>query len=970
MTHIRATANSSARRATAWAIAVASIVLLVAGCSGGGGGGSSGGSGGGAVTVAAPMIIAQPQSVRVGEGQTATFAVTAVSSAAVSYQWSRNGAAIAGATGATYSIAVTQLSDDGATFSVVVANAGGSVQSTAATLNVSPIAPSIANNVATSVSVIEGQPASFSVVASGSAPLVFQWRRGGAAIAGATSATYTIAATTLADNGAIFDVVVTNAAGTATSAPFTLTVTARVVAPSIATQPQSQSVRAGNPVTFTVTAAGTAPFTYQWLRNGVAIAGAQAATFTLTTTSASDNGAQFSVVVSNAAGSVTSNSATLTVVAQASLSLLAGNIGGPGTVDGAGTSARFSAPSGPALDNAGTLYVGDASIVRKITSAGVVTTFAGSPTVIGSADGTGSAASFGVVSGVAVDPSGIVFAVDRSNHTVRRITAAGVVTTFAGTNGAAGSADGTGTAASFNAPGGIASDAAGNLYVADSGNHTIRKITPGGIVTTLAGTAGAAGSADGTGAAARFNSPSALVVDSASNVFVADLANATIRKITAAGVVTTLAGTAGIVGSSDGTGAAARFSSPSGIAIDGASNLYVGDGANRTIRKVTAAGVVTTLVGRVGVSGSDDGTGSAATFSSFTGVVSDSAGTLSVADRGNYAIRNVTPSAVVTTRAGAATIQGANDGTGAAATFTLPFGITVDGAGTVYVSDAGDGTIRKITAGGVVTTLAGTPYLNGSADGTGAAARFGAVRAVKATASGMLYAADFSNNTIRAITPGGVVTTLAGSAPATGSADGTGSAARFNGPTGIAIDASGNLFVTDTINGTIRKVTPAGVVTTFVGTAGRAGASDGTGAAASFNLPSGIAIDAAGNLYVADTGNNTVRKVTSAGVVTTVAGTAGVPGSTDGTAARFRSPNGITVDPSGNVFVVDTGNRTIRKIDGSGVVSTVVGVANGRQGIQLGALPGSLDQPTQIASDGAGNLYLVDGNGVLMVTAP
>ena len=215
---------------------------------------------------------------------------------------------------------------------------------------------------------------------------------------------------------------------------------------------------------------------------------------------------------------------------------------------------------------------------------------------------------------MAVDGSGNVYVADTDNNTIRKITPAGVVTTLAGTAGVPGSADGTGSAAQFNYPGGVAVDGSGNVYVADIDNNTIRKITPAGVVTTLAGTAGVHGSADGTGSAAQFYDPHGVAVDGSGNVYVADTDNNTIRKITPAGVVTTLAGTAGVYGSADGTGSAAQFNYPAGVAVDGSGNVYVADTYNDTIRQITPAGVVTTLAGTAGMPGSADGTGSAARF--------------------------------------------------------------------------------------------------------------------------------------------------------------------------------------------------------------------------------------------------------------------------------------------------------------------------------------------------------------------
>ena len=271
-----------------------------------------------------------------------------------------------------------------------------------------------------------------------------------------------------------------------------------------------------------------------------------------------------------------------------------------------------------------------------------------------------------------------------------------VVSTLAGTAGSSGSVDGTGAAARFYNPTGVAADATGTVYVADQSNHTIRKITAAGVVSTLAGTAGSSGSDNGTGAAARFYNPSNVAVDAAGTVYVADKDNSTIRKITAAGVVSTLAGTAGSLGSDDGTGAAARFNNPAGVAVDAAGTVYVAERFNYTIRKITAAGVVSTLAGTAGSSGSTDGTGAAARFLFPNSVAVDAAGTVYVADRGNSTIRKITAAGVVSTLAGTAGSSGSTNGTGADARFNQPIGVAVDAAGAVYVADQGNHLIRVI----------------------------------------------------------------------------------------------------------------------------------------------------------------------------------------------------------------------------------------------------------------------------------
>lgn len=316
-----------------------------------------------------------------------------------------------------------------------------------------------------------------------------------------------------------------------------------------------------------------------------------------------------------------------------------------------------------------------------------------------------------------------------------------VVNTFAG-NINPGKADGTGTAASFNRPSGMITDAAGNIYVADAGNNLIRKITSDGKVTTFAGS-GTQGDADGIGTAATFNGPQGITLDGNGNLYVAEGTGKMIKKITSAGAVTTLAG--GGPSGADGTGTAAGFSAPTGVAVDGSGNLFVADVTK--IRKITSAGVVTTFAGSATV-GSANGTGTAASFAQIISIIIDVAGNLYVTDAGNNMIRKITSDGLVSTLAGSGT-KGSADGNGNAATFTTPISLTGDNLGNIYVGDSAH-LIRAVDSFGQVTTIAGTGF-SGLANGTGSTASFSTPYGLS-VGIGKVYVADTFNNMIRVIT--------------------------------------------------------------------------------------------------------------------------------------------------------------------------------------------------------------------------
>ncbi len=709
-----------------------------------------------------------------------------------------------------------------------------------------------------------GASVGFTIAASGSTPLSYQWKRNGSALPGATDSTFTVASVQTSDSG-VYRVAVANLGGSVSSDPATLTVVENV----------------------------TAAYAFTTLA-GFAGAGTEDGT---------GNGARFRDpydVAIDPSGNLfitdRGNGTIRKATPAGMVTTLAGQAGSGGYADGTGSAARFGSLWGIARAPDGNLYVCDTGNlrVRKITPAGVVSTVAGGG-IRGVADGVGSAAQFILITGIAVDTSGNAYVTDQGAYTIRRIVlATGEVTTFAGQAYSPGSTDGNRTLARFISPQGLAYTAAGELLVADTGSSTIRKIALStGMVTTLAGLAGNSGGTDATGASARFSYPSGLCADSSGNVYVSESSPCRLRKVTASGVVTTLAGQTDSRGSADGTGTAARFNQPQGTAVDSSGNVFVVDSGNHTVRKISPAGVVTTFAGIVGIGFVDD-TGPAARFQMPQGIATGRSGTVYVSDTGNGALRMISADGTTTTLA---------------TQLFFPYGLVVDESDNVLVAELSAQTISRVTSDGVVSTWAGARMVSGSADGVGAEARFFQPHDVTRDGAGNLYVADEINRTLRKITPAGVVSTLAGLAGSSGSVDGVGSAARFMGPGRVAATADGIVYVSDWDR--IRKVMPDGTVTTFVGPGDASGAVDGLGAQARL-AAQGMAVDASGNLFVAD--SSTIRLVTPAGLVTTIGGSASLVGSADGigSAARFWNPFSIAVDAVGRLYIADTRNNTIR----------------------------------------------------------
>lgn len=634
------------------------------------------------------------------------------------------------------------------------------------------------------------------------------------------------------------------------------------------------------------------------------------------------------------------------------LALVAGQPGGNGWVDGAGSAAHFADPWMVTGDGAGHLYVIDGSIVRAVdTATAAVSTLAGTFGVVGGVDGVGPAAQFFQPNGVAV-AAGTVYLADTENHTIRTIDVqSGAVTAWAGALGVAGTDDGPLAAARFREPEGLALDGSGNLYVADTDNDTIRKIVIAtGTVSTLAGAVGVAGTTDGVGSAARFNKPRALAWDGGGTLYVVDSLNASIREVALAdGTVTTRA---------------TLPSTPAGVAAVGGDVLA--SLADHRIVRIDAAGTVTTVAGAAGASGFADGSGAEARFFRPAGLVVDG-DRVYVCDDGNYVLRLLTLSTGAVTTVAGAWPTGTSDGTGSAARFFAPQAIAVDGAGSAaYVADTNNQTVRKLVlATGEVTTLAGAAGQAMYADGAAGDARFNTPSGIAwDDAARRLYVADTANRSIRVVDAAtGAVSTLP-----TNGAPGAGFA-RFNAPTGLAL-AGGHLYVSDAQDHVVDGVDLAtNLVTIVAGSPRVAGASDGVGKLARFNAPAGLASDGKGALYVADVLNSAVRKVELAsGTVTTVAGVIGVQGSDDGaaTTAHLAYPLGVTVDALGDLFVADSLNALVRRVDlKASTMTTVIGVPK-LAGVRLGPLPAQLGSPTAVALAPDGSLLVVSESAVLV----
>jgi sugar lactone lactonase YvrE len=631
--------------------------------------------------------------------------------------------------------------------------------------------------------------------------------------------------------------------------------------------------------------------------------------------------------------------------------------------DGPASEAKFNYPSGTVMDRNGNLYVADAgnNCIRKIDQFGGVTTIAGTgrnqvfePLYL-YRNGNDSSAKFASPSDIAIDRIGNLYIADMANHAIRKISPNGNITTIAG-SGIEGFRNGNRTQAQFNYPAGLAVDVNLNIYVADKENHNIRKISASGQVTTIAGS-GYSGFRNGVGSNALFSSPTGIAIDSIGNLYVAEYGNSMIRKIDTNNVVTTFAGSD--YGFIDGSRLESKFAQPSGLTFDNVGNLYIADNGNNRIRKISSSGVVTTIAGSN--SGYLEGRGILARFNAPKKISIDLNGNLYVSDNQNHRIRKINIDGLTTTYAGSGSPAFA-DGNGTAASFYQPEGIDIDRNQNLYIADSRNNRIRKVNSFGVVTTIAGSEIV-GNNNGIGSNATFNFPTDLDIDTIGNIFIADRGNNCIRKIDPMGIVSIYSGSGEY-GYSNGVGNSVSFRGPNGIDIDREGNIFVADAGNHCIRKITPSGFVTTLAGS-GSSGFNNGIGTSATFEFPNDVVVDNQGNVFVADAGNHCIRKITSEGLVTTYSGNgSGAFQDGIGPNAYFNYPRSLAIDNTGNLFVADSYNNKIRKISLNGAVTTVAGNHyNYSDGLGSAA---NFRFPSGIVLNSIGQLFVADSHNDLI----
>ena len=642
---------------------------------------------------------------------------------------------------------------------------------------------------------------------------------------------------------------------------------------------------------------------------------------------------------------------------------------------GAAIIANLNNPTGVAIDGTGNIYIAEYgnNVIRKVNTSGIISTVVGNYTQgYGGDGGAATSANLNDPVGVALDGAGNIYIADQQNNRIRKVSTSGVISTVAG-NGTSGYGGdgGAATSAILNSPSGVAIDRVGNIYIADVENSLIRKVNTSGVISTVAGNGiQGYGGDGGVATSASLAEPSSVFVDGAGNIYIADRSNDRIRKVSTSGVISTVAGngTNGY-GGDGGLATSALLNSPVGIALDGAGNMYIADNGNHVIRKVNANGIISTVAGN-NIQG-NDGDGGLATNASMTypnGVAVDGSGNFYIADNTNLIIRKVNTSGIISTVAGDGLISYGGDG-GAATSAQLyaPTGVAVDGARNIYIADYGNSRIRKVNTSGIISTIAGNGIDGYSGDGGAAAsAQLYAPTGVALDGVGNIYIADVGNSTIRKINTSGIISTLVGnSGEGFGGDGGLATNANLSYPSCVFVDGAKNIYIVDEGNNRIRKINTSGIISTVAGNGTNGyGGDGGLATNAILNSPAGVALDGAGNIYIADAGNNRIRKVNTSGIISTVVGN-GIEGfGGDGgvaTSAILNSPDGISVDGAGNIYIADVGNGRIRKVNTNGIISTLSGNSMPSFGGDGGlATNASLTSPSGVFVDGTGNVYIAD----------
>lgn len=646
---------------------------------------------------------------------------------------------------------------------------------------------------------------------------------------------------------------------------------------------------------------------------------------------------------------------TLTVVAGNSRAGFSGD-GGPAV------NAQLNFPQGLAFDPTGNLYIADTrnNRIRVVTKDGLINTFAGNGQISTGGgpsnyndNGPATNGLLHLPAGVAVDKSGNVYIADTADNTIRQVTTDGIIHTYAGDTYPGFLGDtGSPINAEFYGPQDVAIDGAGNIYVADTQNGRIRQISPStGLITTYAGggtTAttppkGVLANGDnGYATSAALQAPMALAIDSTGNVYVVENAVSDIRKVDTKGIITTVAGngTAGF-GGDGSTATNAQMNFPTGLAIDSSGNIYVADSVNLRVRKISGGNMSTVAGNGVMNYGGDNGSALKAQMNTPQGAAVDAAGNLYVADTNNHEVRKIDTKGNITALIGNGTAgSGANQLNG-------PQAVAVDAAGNVYIADTQNARIVKVTPGGSASTVAGngSPGYGGD-NGSATSAQIYTPTSVAVDAKGNLYIADYQNHRIRMVTPGGTISTVAGTGNQGYAGDGgPATSALLNYPASVAVDSGGNLYIADWGNYVIRKVLPSGTIVTIAGnhTPGFSG-DGGLALQAQMSNPTNLAVDSAWNVYFTDSSAR-IREVFNSGFISTIAGN-GTPGySGDGgaaTAAQLNTPAGLALDAGGNIYVADSNNNAVRKLQPLGSGLNISAVANSASG-QTGAIaPGEL----------------------------